>query len=345
MDRATGNLDRVKRRAAVIAILLSSAAVLGCARAAEEPPSHPPQARQGPQQPLASPRARAQRPAHIAAVGDIACSPMDSHFADGKGEDGRCYQADVARLVRSLRVDGLLLMGDIQYDSGTAEEFAGSFDTSWGQFRRLAYPTPGNHEFNGGAALGYFSYFGERAGPAERGYYGANIGAWRVLSLNSNCSISHACAREGAQVRWLRSELQRHTRQCTLVMWHHPRFSSGFHGDTPDVDALWRAAANGGADLALAGHDHHYERFASMDAHGSLEPSGGLQSFVVGTGGKESYPTLFPQAGSKRRISRRFGVLDLQLATSGWTSSFVELDGARTDPAAGKCGKSATDRP
>ena len=39
--------------------------------------------------------------------------------------------------------------------------------------------------------------------------------------------------------------------------------------------ALWRTLALGGADVVLAGHDHHYERFAPID---------GIRSFVVAGG-------------------------------------------------------------
>ncbi len=47
--------------------------------------------------------------------------------------------------------------------------------------------------------------------------------------------------------------------------------------------ALWHTLARARADVVLAGHDHHYERFAPID---------GIRSFVVGTGGRSHYPVL-----------------------------------------------------
>jgi hypothetical protein len=53
------------------------------------------------------------------------------------------------------------------------------------------------------------------------------------------------------------------------------------------TQALWQALNDHGADLVLAGHDHNYERFSPHAATGTAEPTRGVRSFVVGTGGKE----------------------------------------------------------
>ena len=69
---------------------------------------------------------------------------------------------------------------------------------------------------------------------------------------------------------------------------HHPRFSSGLHGSDTTLGALWTTLSRGGVDIVLAGHDHHYERFAPFE---------GIRAFVVGSGGRSHYPVL-------RRLSR-----------------------------------------
>ena len=69
-------------------------------------------------------------------------------------------------------------------------------------------------------------------------------------------------------------------------MWHHPRFSSGEHGDDRTMRDIWQALYDAGADLVLAGHDHDYERFAPQDADGKADPVRGIREFVVGTGGR-----------------------------------------------------------
>jgi hypothetical protein len=68
----------------------------------------------------------------------------------------------------------------------------------------------------------------------------------------------------------------------TIVYWHHPMYSSGEHGNTASVAPLYQAAYDGGADVLLVGHDHHYERFAPQNPAGQLDTARGIREFVVG---------------------------------------------------------------
>ena len=154
-------------------------------------------------------------------------------------------------------------------------------------------------------AAGYFAYFGAAAGDPAEGYYSFDLGTWHVVVLNSNCGVVGGCGDGSPQVDWLRADLAAHPSDCALVAWHHPRFSSGQHGDDPIVETLWRAAQEGGADVVLVGHDHLYERFAPQDASGRHDVVGGLREFVVGTGGKNLTPVATVRAQSLVRISRR----------------------------------------
>ena len=65
---------------------------------------------------------------------------------------------------------------------------------------------------------------------------------------------------------------------------HYPRYSSGKHHSNESMSDFWRIAYDQHVDLALAGHDHTYERFEPMDADGNPSPGRGLTSFVSGTG-------------------------------------------------------------
>ena len=70
---------------------------------------------------------------------------------------------------------------------------------------------------------------------------------------------------------------------------HHPRYSSGLeHGSSTVPRPFWRTAYRHRVDIALAGHDHDYERFARMDGEG-VHRTKGIVSFVSGTGGKSLY--------------------------------------------------------
>ena len=82
--------------------------------------------------------------------------------------------------------------------------------------------------YNTSGATGYSDYFngagifGGPAGDRNKGYFSHDIGAWHLISLNSNCSAVGGCSLGSAQEQWLRSDLIAHPNQCTLAYWHHP---------------------------------------------------------------------------------------------------------------------------
>ncbi len=250
----------------------------------------------------------APAPATLVAAGDIAScsSPGDERTA-----------ALVARVPGTVAT-----LGDTAYELGTADEFARCYTPSWGRFRARTRPALGNHDYGTAGAAGYFDYFGPRAGP-RRGYYSYRLGAWHVAVLNSNCPLAGGCERGSPQERWLRADLASHPARCTLAYWHHPRFSSGLHGDDDTVAPLWQALYDARADVVLAGHDHDYERFAPLDPAGRVDRARGLREFVVGTGGRSHYPLLERRAGSVAADWRTYGILRLTLRQASYDWRFV----------------------
>ena len=92
---------------------------------------------------------------------------------------------------------------------------------------------------------------------------------------------------------------------------------------------LWRLLAAGGADVVLAGHDHHYERLAPID---------GIRSFVVGTGGRSHYPVLRRLPTSRALDWTTYGVLRLRLRPDGYEWRFLAVAGRGfTDGGSGTC--------
>ena len=273
--------------------------------------------------------ARPHRPAAsgvlVVAAGDIACAPGKAVTATS------CQQAATARLAASFHPRYVLPLGDEQYDDGALTDFESSYARTWGQFNTISRPVPGNHDYHQSGAAGYFTYFQPETTPP--GYYAVNIGRWRVYALNSNCSDIDC----GAEATWLNQDMTAHPRDCTAITMHHPRYSSGAqHGDSPDVAPLWQVAVDHHADLALAGHDHEYERFRSMDANGHITRNG-LVSFVVGTGGKDLYAKGATHAGSVLFDNHHFGVLALRLGQRGYAWRFKTIDGSTVDAGARRC--------
>jgi hypothetical protein len=273
----------------------------------------------------------------VAAVGDMACDPDESAYRGGAGTSTRCRQRAVSDLVVSRDPDHLFALGDLQYSSGSLADFRTSYGRSYGRLRSVTRPVVGNHEYLTSGAAGYWDYFGTRAGPRGKGWYSFTAGAWHVVALNSNCT-KVSCATGSEQLTWLRADLAAHRARCTIVMWHHPRWSSGSeHGDDPAVAPFVQAAYDAGVDVVLTGHDHDYERFAPMRPSGALDRGRGLRSFVVGTGGR-NLRSVGRRSTTEAVSASSFGALFLTLRPTSYSWSFVPAAGGRfTDSGSAAC--------
>ena len=274
----------------------------------------------------------------VAAAGDIACPPdPEGYSEDELGQAHPCHQQVTAGLVGSLNPDAVLALGDNQYPDGDLARYQHGYDPTWGRFKALTYPVPGNHEYGTRDASGYFSYFGGAAGTQGAGYYSYDLAGWHLVALNSECDRIGGCGAGSPQERWLKADLAAHPAACTLAYWHRPRFSSGTHGSEADYDAFWRDLYAAGADLVLNGHDHDYERLAPLKADGTADPAKGIREFVVGTGGDSQYRFHTVVPGSEVRIDHVYGVLDLTLRPGQYDWRFVPEPGAAGDSGTGTC--------
>src|SRR6516165_3244364 len=188
----------------------------------------------------------------LAAVGDIACQPpppveteKTTDVCGSPTLGGPQAQAATANQIESEHPDLVALLGDEQYQVGRYEDFMGSFDRSYGAFKFLQRPAPGNHEFylghgeTGENGIGYFDYYNGiqlnpdgsqktetlpittggggtftppvprpdgQAGEVGRDWYSYNLGDWHIVSLNAEClDPSDNCP---ANENWLQAETQ-----------------------------------------------------------------------------------------------------------------------------------------
>jgi 3',5'-cyclic AMP phosphodiesterase CpdA len=239
-------------------------------------------------------------------------------------------------VLASTPFDALLVLGDVQYETGRLADFNAFYANTWGQaqYKSRTYPAPGNHEAGSGVLANYCVYF--RAGaatdpcPGGRSYYSYDLGAWHLVALDSSTGTI-----DSAQRSWLRADLAAHPSACTLAYLHHPRYSGGSHGNST-LNNVWEDLMAGGVDLVLAGHDHNYQRFARMDNAGRVDAGRGIRSFVVGTGGRSHY-AVSSIAGTEVAHSGTYGVLRLTLDPGGYAWRFLAAGGSFTDAGSEAC--------
>jgi acid phosphatase type 7 len=114
----------------------------------------------------------------LAVVGDVACQP-DEVEPPGEAAHEVCGDAKppytstslwesqeaTANQIEAMKPDLVALVGDLQYQVGEYSDFEQSFNLTYGGFKFLHRPAPGNHEFydehsqTGVAGYGYFSYY------------------------------------------------------------------------------------------------------------------------------------------------------------------------------------------
>jgi hypothetical protein len=139
----------------------------------------------------------------------------------------------------------------------------------------------------------FHAALGNHDSPRQAAYKPFNMGGKRYYTFKPKSGIRFfaldSTLMDKAQLEWLDKELADSGSEWKIVFFHHPLYSSGSrHGS----DMGMRAAVEPllvkyGVALALAGHDHFYER---------IKPQQGVHHFVVGGSAKL-------RAGNVRRTS------------------------------------------
>lgn len=151
-------------------------------------------------------------------------------------------------------------------------------------------PVLGNHEKNDDS---YYESFvlPSGGGDYEKQWYSFEYGKVNFIVLDSNANLMglNNFLKEKA---WLEKELENQARPFTVVMFHHPMFSSRYStGKDDGLESSWGTLFEKyGVELVFNGHVHSYER---------LEKNG-VTYVVTGGGGA---PT--GQLNSKFEFSRK----------------------------------------
>lgn len=203
-----------------------------------------------------------ERPVRFFALGD-----------SGAASDG---QRNVRDAFVNYEHDFALHLGDIAYGDGTFTEFETKhFAIYREQFaHQVLWPTIGNHDQKTDAAGPYKAVFSLpevalREADQER-YYSFDYGNVHFVSLDSNDATLIPLALAGDSMDddmldWLAADLAASDAPWKIAFFHHPPYTSSSRRPNAAVrNVILPLLEEGGVDLVLVGHDHHYERTLPM---------------------------------------------------------------------------------
>jgi len=255
--------------------------------------------------------------------------PSVSFVALGDFGDDSPFEAAVAARVRDAAPDVIVTLGDNNYPSGGARTIDANIGKHYASFiapyrgeygpgaeRNRFFPSLGNHDWYTSDLQPYLDYFEL---PGNERYYDFVWGPVHFFAVDSDSAEPDGTSVDSVQARWLQETMRTSQSPWQVVYMHHAPYSSGRHGS--ETSMQW-PYAQWGADIVLAGHDHHYER---IERDGTVFLVNGL------SGSPKVYPIGAPIDGSRVRFNETHGALFANATTTTLSLSFVTGDGKTID--------------
>jgi hypothetical protein len=263
-----------------------------------------------------SPVAQADSGVTVVAVGDIAQS--------GGGQN------QSAALTKNLKPQRVILIGDLAYQKGTDKEFTKYFLPKWKPLLSKSLAVPGNHEYKSANAAGYRNLVSKFGMPTTGNdlWWVKSIEGWTVIGLDSEALTGASGA---AQLTFLNQALAANDNRPTIVTWHRPTFSRGYHGDQVDTNEIWDiVSADKDVKLALWAHDHNYEQVERLVQVGTANERK-INTFTVGTGGAALRNCKTPNIAGELICGKKnnYGVLKLNLKANSYSWSYLNANGKK----------------
>jgi len=188
-----------------------------------------------------------------------------------------------------------------------------------------------------------YGFFGDRTGPAHKGWFSFDKGSWHIVVLNTS-DWEHGAATYGIDAQlntvpseqrdWLANDLQANTKPCVAVIsWERRIYRSGNNTVSRNSNMIPMTTimyANG-VDFMISAKDKTYETFTPVNpVNGAIDQAGGLRQFIVGSGGrtndapiKNSDGTLAAMPAGQEADIRGWGVLKLTLGDGNYSYEFL----------------------
>ena len=171
----------------------------------------------------------------------------------------------------------VLMAGDNIYSYGEIKLAKAYFEEPYSPLLKenvKFYAVLGNHDIiksnNGLDQINYQPFnMSDRYYSFTKGDVNEGTVEFFALDTNSNADWK-------AQLAWLDQQLGKSTAPWKIVYGHHPVYSSGRHGSSPELGAkLSPLFAKHKVPLYLCGHDHGYERSVPLDGTTYIVNGGG----------------------------------------------------------------------
>jgi predicted phosphodiesterase len=171
----------------------------------------------------------------------------------------------------------VIMLGDNLYGSERAQDFVRKFEAPYKVLldaKVAFYASLGNHDDPNQRFYTPFNMAGKR-------YYSFKKGNVRFFVLDSNYM-------DPVQLAWLEQELKGSGPDWKIAYFHHPLYSSGWHGSQTDLRAAIEPLfLKYGVDVVFSGHEHFYQR---------IKPQKGIYYFVSGAAGQLRVGDIGPSA-------------------------------------------------
>jgi len=173
-------------------------------------------------------------------------------YGDTRGVWDNWKKAEiVAKEIEKEESNFALHTGDFVGDGRIISQWIDFFSISNYIHNCTIYPVLGNHEYYGDS---YFQYF---TIPNNNYWYSFDNGPIHFICLDSNKNNRNNLL----QTLWLIKDLIANKKPYTLVLFHHPPYSSGSHGSNYPIRLIWSPLFSiFNVDIVFNGHDHSYER-------------------------------------------------------------------------------------
>lgn len=208
------------------------------------------------------------------------------------GDTGQTWVSDATfNALRHLNASFIMLVGDLSYADG----WPALWDSFGNLIQNLASNVPlltagGNHEV--GSSEAWQSYKHRYPTPHKGanspnfGYWGKEIGAVHLITLNSYAGSSNTSLQYQWLVQYLETSINRARTPWVIVQVHTPLYNSN-NGHWMEGELMRLSIEpllySYGVDVVLSGHVHSYERTAPV--YNNIPTTCGTVHLVIGDGG------------------------------------------------------------